>query len=67
MFTEPPLDPPDEGTPNETKWECPSCEEFTDCTEWVEVHGRYEATITTQCLACDYIKEDFDSSYGYDG
>lgn len=67
MGIEAPLDPPDDGTPNETKWDCPSCETFADCTEWVEVHGRYEATITTICNACEYSESNYDYTYGYDG
>lgn len=67
MSIEAPIDPPDEGTPYESKWDCPSCEEYTDCTEWVEVHGRHEATITTICNVCEYSKTDMDYSWGYDG
>jgi hypothetical protein len=67
MGIEAPLDPPDYGTPNELSWDCPGCGEYTECVEWVEVCGRYEATITTICNVCEYSKTDTDYTYGYDG
>lgn len=67
MGVQAPIDPPDEGMFEDSEWECPSCGDLTYCTESVEVHGRYEATIITTCNACDYSKTDTDHSWGYDG
>ena len=67
MGVQAPIDPPDEGGYQDGEWECPDCGDFTTTSELVEVHGRYEATITTICNVCEYSKTDTDYSYGYDG
>lgn len=67
MSVEAPIDPPDEGTPYDSMWECPSCEQITTNTCWVEVTGRYSAIVDTQCDACDYVQTEYDDTYGYDG
>ena len=67
MGVQAPIDPPDEGDYQDGEWECPNCGDFTTTSEWVEVHGRHEATITTICNVCEYSKTDTDYSYGYDG
>jgi hypothetical protein len=67
MSVQSPIDPPDEGTPYGATWDCPECEETTTCTEWVEITGRYQATITTICDVCEEFRVDYDDTYGYDG
>lgn len=67
MGVQAPIDPPDEGDYQDGEWECPNCGDFTTTSEWVDVTGRYQATITTICDVCEYSKIDYDDAYGYDG
>ncbi len=67
MAVEAPLDPPDEGTPHNSTFDCPTCETETNCTEWVDVVGQYKAQITTVCDICGYTIAQYDDTYGYDG